>query len=285
MEHQRNRAEGWKYAKLSGHKNEDLVKYNIDNNPNFAHNLLIRLGTSEKTIEETSIGGLHETNVESIIPGARKTKSKTDLKIFYTDGNYNNISIKKSLCGQVYFVRAGLFFECYEKQFNKTIPKNVKRAISLFWAAADDANNIIKKYADNTKTKEYNLQINHASLNAETLKNYNITLYNDMLQWFKDNAYEISFLSFACGAAKNKSEWSDHIWYINLLAENETDEIFEISKICEAASKFANIETFYGDSNGGTTIQLPFGFVQWHQHQLQFHHNYYKIKSLMNKVK
>ena len=28
-----------------------------------------------------------------------------------------------------------------------------------------------------------------------------------------------------------------------------------------------------GKTLGGTTIQLPFGFVQWHQGQIQFHHN------------
>lgn len=284
MEHQRNRAEGWKYAKLSGHKNEDLVKYRIDNDLHFAQNLLTRLGASGRIIKETSIGGLHETNVESIISGARSTKSKTDLKLFYSDGSYNNISIKKSLGGQVYFVRAGIFFECYEKQFNKVIPENVKRAISLFWATADDAKEIIERYADKSKINEYTLQINHESLNAETLKNYDITLYCAMLQWFKDNAYEISLLSFASGAAKNKSDWSDHIWYINLLDENKTDEIFEIKKICVAAKKFADTETYYGNSNGGTTIQLPFGFVQWHQRKLQFHHNYDKIKKLMSKL-
>lgn len=281
MTQQRNRAEGWKHAKLSGHKNETLVKSLIDNDPKYAHDLLARLGASTKTIKETSIGGLHETDVESIIPGARKTKSKTDLKIFYTDGSYNNISIKKSLGGQVYFVRAGLFFECYERQFNKVIPSDVKRAISLFWASADDAIEIIEKYADKTKVSEYNLQIRHTSLNAETLKNYDISLYNAMLQWFKDNAYEIAFLSFASGAAKNKSEWSDHVWYINLLNENNTDDIFEINEICDAASQCADTETYYGDSNGGTTIQLPFGFVQWHQRQLQFHHNYDKVRRLM----
>lgn len=281
MTQQRNRAEGWKHAKLSGHKNEALVKSLIDNDPKYAHDLLARLGASTKTIKETSIGGLHETDVESIIPGARKTKSKTDLKIFYTDGSCNNISIKKSLGGQVYFVRAGLFFECYERQFNKVIPSNVKRAISLFWASADDAKEIIEKYADKTKVSEYNLQIRHTSLNAETLKNYDISLYNAMLQWFKDNAYEIAFLSFASGAAKNKSEWSDHVWYINLLNENNTDDIFEINEICDAASQCADTETYYGDSNGGTTIQLPFGFVQWHQRQLQFHHNYDKVRRLM----
>ena len=38
----------------------------------------------------------------------------------------------------------------------------------------------------------------------------------------------------------------------------------------------------YGNNNGGTTIQLPFGFVQWHKGQMQFHHSYEKIRNLLN---
>ena len=153
----------------------------------------------------------------------------------------------------------------------------------MFWAADDDAEEIINNYADKNKAGDYDLQLRHTSLNAETLRNYDITLYNDMLKWFKDYVYEIAFLSFASGAAKNKSEWSDHVWYINLLDENNTDDIFEINEICDAASNYADSETYYGDSNGSTTIQLPFGFVQWHRRQMQFHHNYDKLRKLIRK--
>ena len=281
----RNRAEGWQYAKLSGHKNEDKVKNLIDTDRQYANQLLGQLGNARKTIEHTSVGGIHETKVESIIPNSPKTKSKTDLKIFYTDGSCNNISIKKSLGGQVYFVRAGLFFECFERHFNKEIPQNIKRAISLFWANAEDAEKIIKKYTDKNNSKNYNLQIQHASLNAETLRNYDVSLYEGMLRWFKDNASELAFLSFASGAVKDSKEWSDHVWYINLLEadKNPVDEIFSIDDICAASKMFADKETYYGNSNGGTTIQLPFGFVQWHQHQMQFHHNYWKIKNMLSR--
>lgn len=42
----------------------------------------------------------------------------------------------------------------------------------------------------------------------------------------------------------------------------------------------------YGTKNGGSTIQLPFGFVQWHSPRkvipgnLQFHHSYDKMIEL-----
>lgn len=277
MEH-RDRATGWQHAKLSGHKNEDLVKMRLDTDEEFATSLLKRINQPHAHIAHTTIGGLHETNVPSV--NGRKTKSKTDLKVYLDTAEVINISIKKSLHGQVYFVRAGLFIDTFEKQFNTQIPDDVRRALNLFWAAADDAVAIINKYGDPSAPKDYDLQLRHKSLNATTLRAYNAHLYDVLLQWFTEHAYELTKLSFSMGAVRDSEEWSDFVWYINLLGENNTDDIFFIENICNAAQKTAKTETYYGSSYGGTTIQLPFGFVQWHQKQLQFHHSYEKICSL-----
>ncbi len=278
MEH-RDRSSGWQHAKLSGHKNEDLVKMRLDTDEDFAASLLKRIGKASSHIIHTSIGGLHETNVPSV--NGKKTKSKTDLKIYLDTNEEINISIKKSLSGQVYFVRAGLFIDTFEKQFNTKIPADVQRAINLFWASADDAVSIIEKYGDNSNSKNYNLQLRHKSLNATTLKAYDKHLYDVLLAWFIENAYELAKLSFSMGAVSNCSEWSDFVWYINLIGENCTDDIFLIEAVCNAVQDVAQKETYYGSSYGGTTIQLPFGFVQWHQGQLQFHHSYTKIDNLL----
>ena len=278
MDH-RDRAEGWQYAKLSGHKNEDLVKNLLDTDKDFAASLLKRIDRPFANILRTTIGGLHETNVPSV--NGRKTKSKTDLKVFLDTEEVINISIKKSLGGQVYFVRAGLFIDTFEKQFKTQIPDDVRRAINLFWATAKDAVEIIEKYGDKAIAKNYDLQLRHKSLNATTLKAYSEQLYNALLQWFTDNAYELAKLSFSMGAVKDRKEWSDYVWYINLLGENKADDIFHIVDICNAVRRVTNDETYYGSSYGGTTIQLPFGFVQWHQKQLQFHHSYDKLCSIL----
>ena len=278
----RDRETGWKHAKLSGHKNEQCVKELLDTDFEYGNKLLKSLGLFSEKIQSTSIGGLHEKNVAGVL--GKKTKSKTDLKITCSSGKTINLSIKKSLGGQVYFVRADLFIETFEKQFGKQISSNVQRAIRLFWATADDAIDIIDHYGDKSDKKSYNLQVRHKSLNATTLKRYDINLYQDMLKWFRINIYEIAKLAFSMGAAQNKSEWSDYIWYINLLGENDVDETFCIEDVCRAAINVADSETYYGDSNGGTTIQLPFGFVQWHQGQLQFHHSYEKLCSLTKSV-
>lgn len=277
----RNRATGWQYAKITGHKNEDLVKQLLTNDVVFQKNFLTKINRESDHIIETSIGGLHEKNVPSVNKN-KTTKSKTDLKVFLSNNETVNISIKKSLRGQVYFVRAGLFIDTFEKQFNSHIPPSVQRAINLFWSASDDALDIIEKYADKSNRKTYNLQIKHKSLNATTLKNFDEKLYYGLLNWFINNAYEIAKLSFSMGAAIDRNNWSDFIWYINLLKENNINDIFYIEDICNAVKLTAKSDTYFSNVNGGTAIQLPFGFVQWHQGQLQFHHNYDKIKKLLN---
>lgn len=276
---QRNRSTGWQHAKLSGHKNEDLVKELLDSDRDFQQHFLNRIDRPRATIKETSIGGLHETNVHSV--NGRKTKSKTDLKVYLNTNEVVNVSIKKSLGGQVYFVRAGLFIDTFEKQFDAKIPADVQRAINLFWAAADDAVDIIKEFGDKSNKKNFDLQMRHESVNATTLKAYDEHLYDALLEWFTDNAYELAKLSFSMGAVRDSREWSDFVWYVNLLGENDTDDIFFIEDICNAVQEIAREETYYGSSFGGTTIQLPFGFVQWHQGQLQFHHSYEKLADLL----
>ena len=168
----------------------------------------------------------------------------------------------------------------FEQQFGVSIPTNVQRAIRLFWAAANDATEIIEQHGDRHKRNNYDLQIKHRSLNATTLKAYDETLHKSLLDWFSQNTYKLTKLAFTMGAAKDPEEWSEYVWYINLLGENDVDQVFQIEEICQAAQKVSKEETYYGDSNGGTTIQLPFGFVQWHQSQMQFHHSYDKLCSL-----
>ena len=277
----RNREEGWQYAKFSGHENEYLIKELLKNNLEYSKNFLKRISRENTSIKEVVIGGLHETNFPSV--NENKTKSKTDLKIFLENGEIINISIKKSLAGQVYLVSSEIFIKTFEKQFNKIVPDNIKKAINLFWAGnPEEALSIIKNYADQSKKKFYDSQIRHQSLNATTLKTYSSNMHAELLNWFYSNISEITRLSFSMGAVAIHSEWSDYIWYKNLVDDGITiDSIFSIEELCDSIMTLSCKYIYYGEKNGGTTIQLPFGFVQWHQSKLQFHHNYEKIANII----
>ena len=134
----------------------------------------------------------------------------------------------------------------FGRQFKKYIPSSVKRAINLFWSGANDAVEIIEKYADKSDKANYEMQLRHKSLNATTLKYYDRRLYYGLLTWFVNNAYEIAKLSFSMGAALNSDDWSDFVWYINLLGENALDDIFHIEEICDAVQCVAKEETYFG---------------------------------------
>ncbi|MBO4251274.1 MAG: hypothetical protein J5911_01265 [Clostridia bacterium] len=276
---QRNRAEGWKHAKLSGHENEALVEAITENDDSLKTRILICGKKPNAKIKSIDFGGLKETDVDCVLGG--KTKSKSDMHVYLEDGSSINISIKKSAGGQVFLIGVDRFVEGFEKQFNQTIPDNVKRAISLYWGTADDTRDVANTYGDKNKAYE----IRKHRLTKETLEKYDPALSKALLDWFNENMAEIFDFCFTTGLASNKSDWANVIWYRNELAENDMDDLYYIEDIKKKLTKTAE----YGNKTGGSTIQLPFGFVQWHSPRkvipgcMQFHHNYQKIKDLMEK--
>lgn len=113
--------------------------------------------------------------------------------------------------------------------------------------------------------------------------NWDKSKADSLLQWFKDNISEIAEYCFARGLAKDKKDWAQYVWYINLLGEDDFDEIFSISDIKSAMSSHLD-EVCPSSQNGGSTTQLPFGFVQWHQQKMQFHHSLEKLSEFVKKI-
>lgn len=284
MAESRDRAAGWKHAKCSGHQNESAMQERMESDPAYRLMFLRKIGRPNAAIAHIDVGGLCETDVDCIFSG-EKTKSKTDMHIILDNGERYNISIKKSLAGQVYLITDSRFINGFEKQYHKQIPETVKRAIRLFWGSADDTAALIAQYGTQQKYEQHKHR-----LVADSLKQYKPELYDALLQWFQDNISDLTDFCFAKGLAVHSEDWANIIWYKNELGENPVNEIFILSKLCKAMTSYAKSEIEYGTRGGGTTIQLPFGFVQWHSPQktipgcLQFHHRYEKIKSNYEKA-
>ena len=244
----------------------------------------------QDTVEEIGVGGIHERSVKSILDGV--TKSKTDIWIITTGQQRINVSIKKSRSGQVFLIGVDRFIQGYEKQFACTIPPIVKEAISLFWGS-DRAricevlfrNEQIQAYEGRTqKIRLY--EERKCRLVAKSLEVYSRAHSEGLLQWFRENIYNITLFCFSTGLAAEASNHANIVWYINLLEEDDIDEVFLVDKIAEQSQKIAEKHSNsiqYGSSLGGTTIQLPWGFVQWHKGQMQFHHQLEKIRELASK--
>ena len=273
----RNRAEGWKHAKLSGHENEALLEDIVENDGGVQNRLLLCSGKPESKIIDIDFGGLRETDVDCILGG--KTKSKSDMHIYLENGEQINVSIKKSPGGQVYLIGVDRFIQGFEAQFDTLIPENVKRAISLYWGTAEDTRDVVEQYG--SRNKAYELKKHR--LTRETLEAYDPNLCEVLLRWFNDNIKNIFCFCFATGLASDEKEWANIVWYRNELDENDMDDMFNISDVIDKIEPTAE----YGNRTGGSTIQLPFGFVQWHSPTksipgcMQFHHSFEKIYELM----
>ena len=273
---ERDRRDGWKHAKLTGHKNEDNITALVRETPELQQRILQCAGKQGVEILDVIDGGLNETKVQSVL--GNKTKNKTDLKILLSNKETINVSVKKSLGGQVYLIAASRFIAGYEKIYNQIIPDRVKRAMRLYWGEADDTLDIASEFKNDTPKKVYAYQIKKHRLVASTLSLYDSKMAEELLKWFDDNMFNIIDFCFSRGLAADESEKAEIIWYKNTVGENNIDTMLWLPQIKDGI--FA--KSSFGKKLGGSTIQLPFGFVQWHQDSMQFHHNYDKLTSLFN---
>lgn len=271
----RNRSQGWAHAKKTGHLNEEIAATNIANSPDIQNKITSVSNCNNLVFSNVRYGGLHESKVESIIEN-HKTTSKTDIMIPYDD-NTLNISLKKDSGGQVFLISVDNFIYGFEKHYFTTIPNHIKRALALFFGSVDKAEIINIVNRQNSPYKSYEIRKNR--LTASTLYKFDLNLHNALIDWFAYNITNIFDFCFIRGMSKNQKDWANIIWYKNFLNENTYDKMFNLNNIKDNLQKYAE----YGSKNGGTTIQLPFGFLQWHnpskkEHgDMQFHHSLEKL--------
>lgn len=273
MDEHRNRSQGWQHAKTSGHDNEELLDKLLKNNTEVQKRFLKKIKKQDAEIVDCDFGGINETDIACVLGG--KTKNKADMMVTLSDGLSVGVSIKKSLSGQVFLITTERFIKGMEAQYGIKIPDDVVRAISLFWGTAKDVQNIIDKYG--SEYKQYEKRKHR--LTADTLKKYNPTLAQLLINWFRTNIYHIADFCFSRGLALRQTNTASVVWYKNMLGEHNIDDIYHIDELCKESERH-KAEIDYGTIGGGTTISLPFGFVQFHQDQMQFHHQYRKVKEL-----
>lgn len=273
----RNRATGWQHAKLSGHENESDVE-NLFTSEKFRSAFSERLGIGE--IVSASVGGLCETDVISVF--GDKTKSKTDLTITLASGRAVNVSIKKSAGGQVYLIGVDRFIDGFERQFQKIIPAEVKELLYIYFYGSPRINSLLSdsNVIRNESSDLVLYQRRHNRLVWQSLSNWDARKKDLLLNWFRENISDIADFCFGRGLAANPKDWAHYVWYINLLGEDDFDSIFAIEDIKDAVAAHID-DVFPGLQNGGSTTQLPFGFVQCHQQKMQFHHSLEKLSSIV----
>lgn len=95
QESHRNRSEGWKYAKLTGHQNEILIAEEIKSNENLQKRILDYANVAESTnIYTVECEGMSQKKVDSVFEG-KKTTSKTDVRLYLQNGKKKYIYKKR----------------------------------------------------------------------------------------------------------------------------------------------------------------------------------------------
>jgi hypothetical protein len=241
-----SRSKSWSKAKKTGHLNEELVCGELGD---------------EYTTSQNKVLSIHND----------KTLPKPDI--------YGpiKISLKKSLGGQLHMNKVARWILGYETIYGE-IPQNVKKVFYILFGGYESINEILfsEKYVHpNPKIRK--VELKRKTLTIETIEKFDNESLNQFIDWLNNNISNIAEIVFRRGWAKNSEDWAEILWYKNSTSDNNINQKFSIEQIilkCEGK------KCYKGTKNGGTTIQLPFGHLQYHQGGLQFHHNFEKISQL-----
>lgn len=280
----RNRSEGWRHAKKDGHANEQKYAEELGKNANMISEIeQCIVGKEFIGIPTISVDGAK--HVKSIFGDL--TTSKVDLSINWRNGERINISLKKSYSGQVWLISVARFFSAVEFYLQSQVDSDVQAGISLF-IGGENISQYSKLYEDaiaSDETKFPNLvkQERHQKrLLAVSIATNYPSIWQSTLNFFNQNIGLITRLSFARGLAALESDSADLVIYNRLTSGSS---FFSIDSIVEKAERAITRQPIGpGPKNGGSTLQLPTGFLQMHHptgdNQLQFHHQYQKISML-----
>lgn len=264
------------------------MKTKINNDAGFSSELYFKVfGKVFKGKAVASGGGKAAKKVPSVI--GYLTQPKVDLSVKWGNGSTARISIKKSLGGQVWLVSLKNFLAALDGQYGIFPEKKVVEGLGLFIGAPG--------FKDKVDLQKQNLrgplhrggkplEIHQGRLCADTIIKNLPDHWNELINWFNQNITSIADLCFSKGLCKFSEDQADTLWYFDLKQEKSFG-INSIIRIKDILDKMKHLQNpcIAGEKNCGTTIQLPFGFLQMHSpgetNEMQFHHSFQKLKAIL----
>ena len=276
----RNKSEGWKHAKKQGHALEKWLAKQLRSNESFSEWLSEKCGKGKsKGRAEAYAGGRHADKIPSVFDD--QTTSKADVAVHLDPPVL--VSVKMSDGGQVWLVTVERFIGVVEKVYGSVVPKEVGHGLKLFFGELSS-----KELDGAHKISKLSKQERHQHrLNAKTMKAAYPNQYREMTTWLAVNLPSLVRLAFGRGLAKNESDEAKFVWYVTAgqdfdVSNPETSSIYAIEDLVTAVAKVQVEDRLKeGLKNGGTAFATPFGHLQMHQNQLQFHHKRELISKLL----
>lgn len=178
------------------------------------------------------------------------------------------------------------FVAAYSAQYRTTVPENVAHALALFIGEAVDSRAILEATDPSVDGEKVRALARHQNfrLMFDVLRAYDSVMAEALLRWLRDKLVSITELCFAAGAVKDRDRWAHILWYKNLVDGEGLglDYMVPIKSLLAALEKNAGKNAVErGPLNAGSTIQLPFGHLQYHKRQLEFYQQLSKIQELL----
>lgn len=279
----RNRSEGWQFAKKDGHQNEQDFGEKLRRRPELAAKIYEYVFETTPSSElEISVDGNMRVEGFDGLP----TTSKCDLRLKPSNGGRAaNLSLKKSEGGQAWLVSPSRFLEILEFHLGTTVDHEAKRALWLFIGGDNlpmSAREVFEKGLSLSKTATpeiAKLEKAQSRLSLNSIAAVDKIGYESLLDLFRSHFELITRLVFGLGASAELDTEAQAIVY------NRHDKGVQIFRIEDVMNSDTSTKELIdrGPRNGGTTIWLPFGFLQMHhpqgQNLLQFHHKRTNIEN------
>ena len=282
----RNRSEGWQWAKLSGHWNEEQLVELLQDDDRFGRSIGMRIfGRDVGLPVEVRGGGASADRVDDIF--GHRTNGKPDIYVRWKGQDAVNLSVKKSLGGQVFLTSVDRFVAGFEHHFSEKVPTPVVEMLHLFIGTDGEKCDLVMRgheYLGPTSRSGELQEIHQHRLLAVTLSRHFGRDWAETLKWVTTNSGKIADMSFSRGYARSQSDFATHVWYF--VADEgkvKVDCLIPIQSIVRYSAQSKDTVSV-GPRNGGSTILFPFGFLQMHspqgENQIQFHHSHAKLAHL-----
>ena len=272
---------------LAGRAYPLLVAKRLSEDSAFREKVCRLLKRKPDDLLEVQVGKSLPRKVESVVPGGKPADSKTSLRLVWRDDERSNFLVKKDGPAQVCLKRVENFIPEFEAQFKKKIPKKVKEALRLFAGCHADQARILDAIPlsyGGVDVRKLERSYNNR-LTLATMYGYDDAMPEALMSWLRKNAAELFEYCFVKGAVSDRDDRTAYLWYHS---SNGADSDFEIHDLRNLSAKLRSMSAAQlaplvraGDRMAiGSTIDLLFGNLQYHEGALQFRHERDKIRAI-----
>lgn len=298
---QRNRAEGWEHAKRSGHQREIDLAAELRSDSKFSswfHEEIF--GTPESIAPLVATSGASMDRVPSVLGDLTIPKIDFEVVWPHSDEATTRVSLKKSETGQVWLVTRDRFVRGFEAQFDQSVPDVVVEGLRLFIGPLNESE-MMQELAGRplfggiSRSSGVPQELHQRRFVAATLDAYFREIWRETLGWFRSETHRIADLCFCRGLAAQPEHYASGLLYsINDPSSGAVgNHYFGLTELTNRIQSLApELRAFAGPRSGGSTVILPFGFLQMHNprprgqaswnNQLQFHHQLKKLQALFS---